>query len=492
MGISRLFVILLFVVAAATASQVSRVGNAIRRSSSGVDVPGATFLINDIVQADGVLFAFRAYFRSDKPVRFQIWRPTSDGSNGTFELVSDTKVIPSLVDEMEDIYLAAKLVDCALVYQGDRLGLSFEEAPGAVAYSFDEADPKAFSTTLDPSTPLATNTILTFDSLVFPYDFSASAYVDTNLGAYTIDDSSHFVTCPTDLLIPDDDSVNDFTVAPPVTGAAGATGATGVAGPQGETGPQGPVGQDGAEGMTGVTGPAGVMGDIGATGPMGATGPQGINGLVGATGAQGPRGEQGKQGSAGPPGPPGPLVDAEGNPVPITSENNSSSGGVMKYILLAWVGILTIIVIVVIIVIFVVMKRSSQPKEDIESIEKQPETPNFRKNCPGQPMMWDAEGGAVDDSPNDDATPTSPTERSDVTSGHEDHESWMGTLKSTTELCYSTETLNTADGSKSSKGDEDVSVMTSRSEGDISIAVSDAPILSWGVYISPLWLLFGY
>ena len=476
---SLLFLLAVSIVAA---DRVSRVGNAIRSSSSGVDVAGATFLINDIVLAEGVLFAFRAYFRSDKPVRFQIWRPIPSGVEGTFELISDSKVIPSLVNEVEDIYLAAKLMDCTLVHQGDRLGLSFEDTPGAVAYKFDSTDPTAFGTTFDPSVPLVTGTTIVFNSMMFPYDFSVAAYVDTDLTAYSFTDGSDFVTCPTDLLIPDVDIVDALTPEPSVTGAPGATGATGSAGPHGATGPQGPAGQDGAEGMTGATGPVGAMGDTGATGPMGATGPQGINGLVGDTGAQGPRGERGEQGVAGPPGPPRTLTDDEVNQIPISAQSSSTSGDMMNYIVMAWVGVLTIIVIVVVVVIFVIMKRRSQPEEDIEAVEKQPETPNFRKSYPGQPMMWDAEGGAAAVTSNalNVAAPVSPESRRDVTSGHEDHESWMGTLKSTTELSYSSETLNiTEDENKRPSGnDEVVSVMTSSSADDISIAVSDAPILS--------------
>ena len=482
MSASWTSIVFLLAVSIVAADRVSRVGNAIRSSSSGVDVAGATFLINDIVLAEGVLFAFRAYFRSDKPVRFQIWRPIPSGVEGTFELISDSKVIPSLVNEVEDIYLAAKLMDCTLVHQGDRLGLSFEDTPGAVAYKFDSTDPTAFGTTFDPSVPLATGTTIVFNSMMFPYDFSVAAYVDTDLSAYSFTDGSDFVTCPADLLIPDVDIVDALTPEPPVTGAPGATGATGHAGPQGNMGPQGATGQTGTEGMTGATGPAGVMGITGATGPMGATGPQGINGLVGATGAQGPRGERGEQGLAGPPGPLGPFVDAEGNPIPISAQNSSESGDMLSYIVMAWVGVLTIIVIIVAIVIFVIMKRRSQPEKDIEAVEKQPETPNFRKSYPGQPMMWDAEGGAAVVTSNalNATAPSSPKARNDVTSGHEDHESWMGTLKSTTELSYSSETLNvTEDENKKPLGnDEVVSVMTSGSEDDISIAVSDAPILS--------------
>lgn len=51
---------------------MARYGNPIKASSSGVDVAGAAFLLNDIVLVQGVLFAFRVYHRSDKPIRLQV------------------------------------------------------------------------------------------------------------------------------------------------------------------------------------------------------------------------------------------------------------------------------------------------------------------------------------------------------------------------------------------------------------------------------------
>jgi len=54
---------------------VRRVGNNERPSPAGVDVPGAAFLLPDSFQADGVVFAFAAYYRNSNPIRFQLWRP---------------------------------------------------------------------------------------------------------------------------------------------------------------------------------------------------------------------------------------------------------------------------------------------------------------------------------------------------------------------------------------------------------------------------------
>jgi hypothetical protein len=87
---------------------VSRVGNEISRPSlSGVDVPRATFLQKDIILTEGVVFAYSAYFRSDKPVRFQIWRPmTGPGvESNTYRLISQTRVLPAVVAAREDVSL---------------------------------------------------------------------------------------------------------------------------------------------------------------------------------------------------------------------------------------------------------------------------------------------------------------------------------------------------------------------------------------------------
>ena len=438
-------------------SRVSRVGNAIQSSLSGVDLPGATFLINDIVLDEGVLFAFRAYFRSDKPLRFQIWRPVPNAvMEGRFRLISDTWVIPSVVNEVEDIYLVAKQMDCAVVRQGDRLGLSFEDAPGAVAYTFDASDPKAFGKIVDPTKPPELNVEIQFDTLQFPYDFSVAAYVDTDLSRYDIAEGQNLVSCPNFLLIPDVDIVEDLTPLPPVVGVPGSTGATGPTGPAGERGPQGVAGDVGPEGSTGATGPSGPKGSTGSTGPIGATGPQGLPGTLGATGPTGDRGERGPQGPAGPPGPAGGDV----LPAPSSSEG---SGNMMNYILMAWIGVLTILIIVLVIVAVVLAKRRRAKSPSTHKvIERMPSLPAVewaaqqRKSHAGEPMMWDTPAEKTEDP----GSETSPHERPVVTSGHKDQEDWMGTLKSNAEMSYSSETLNvvdekTAQGRDVTSGHED-------------------------------------
>ena len=77
------------------------IGNQLQASVSGVDVSGATFLLNDVILTRGVVFAYSAFFRSNKPLRFQIWRPS--GNQKSFRLISETRVIPSLVLDREDV-----------------------------------------------------------------------------------------------------------------------------------------------------------------------------------------------------------------------------------------------------------------------------------------------------------------------------------------------------------------------------------------------------
>ena len=47
-------------------------------------------MLKDIILEGGVLFAYSAYFLSDLPVRFQIWRPV-DEDNLRFKLVHETR-----------------------------------------------------------------------------------------------------------------------------------------------------------------------------------------------------------------------------------------------------------------------------------------------------------------------------------------------------------------------------------------------------------------
>ena len=78
-----------------------------------MDVPGATFLMNDVILTDGVVFAFSAFFRSSASVFFQIWRPVKKSNDNAIvtstthklQLVYQLKTIPSVMYRREDVSL---------------------------------------------------------------------------------------------------------------------------------------------------------------------------------------------------------------------------------------------------------------------------------------------------------------------------------------------------------------------------------------------------
>ena len=191
------------------------------------------------------------------------------------------------------------------VRQGDRLGVYMEDTPGAVAYTFDAAQPMALGKTFGDEDPTEVNSTLTFDRLNFPYDFSMAAYVDTDLNKYDSEGDSNFVTCPTGLLVPDYAPIQ-VPVDQILAGEQGPQGEQGPPGPAGPKGEQGPRGEKGEQGTLGEQGQQGVQGE---QGPMGPAGPQGKRGL------QGPQGEKGERGERGPPGPPGPSGGANANEI---------------------------------------------------------------------------------------------------------------------------------------------------------------------------------
>ncbi|KAK2145332.1 hypothetical protein LSH36_687g01025 [Paralvinella palmiformis] len=244
---------------------VERIGNELKASNSGVDVAGAIFLVNDKILQNGVVFAFSAYFRTDKPVRFQLWRPLTSRSDETkFRLIAEYRVTPSIPGDKEDIYIESLLHKCTRVQEGDKLGVFVEETPSAVPYVFDSSNPKALGYRIeDLSKPTEAGDVLTFNSLVFPYDFSMAAYLfrngtdlehaqpnglttststisyltDNTTRSYyndtTVDDSFdpmlYKVDCPKGLLIPDrfSDALPSTTPPPPPTGAPGPPGPPG-------------------------------------------------------------------------------------------------------------------------------------------------------------------------------------------------------------------------------------------------------------------------
>lgn len=60
---------------------IERVGHEVNWSPDqapvGLNYQNITFLLNDIILQDGLLFAYSAYYLTNQPMRFQIWRPVS-------------------------------------------------------------------------------------------------------------------------------------------------------------------------------------------------------------------------------------------------------------------------------------------------------------------------------------------------------------------------------------------------------------------------------
>ena len=80
---------------------------------------------------------------------------------------------------MFQVYLEAKLSSCFRVKKGDRIGIYQEEVPGAVGYVFDSTYPRAQVSEVKNGVSLGIGNTREFDTLVFPYDLSVRAYVDT-------------------------------------------------------------------------------------------------------------------------------------------------------------------------------------------------------------------------------------------------------------------------------------------------------------------------
>lgn len=198
---------------------------------------------------------------------------------------------------------------------GDRLGVFIERAPGSVSYTFNQHQPRALAHHAPHTgsrTPYAVNEDVMFDDLVFPYDFSLSAHIDTALESYSNPDAA-FPICPRGLLIPDYEQV---TLAPVTPGP----------------------------------------GLIGATGATGFSGVPGRNGVQGATGPAGPRGMKGDTGEAGPPGPKG---DEPMMPYPNMDDNGDGplEGSDINLVLLIWLCVLSIMFLLLLILLCMCYKK---------------------------------------------------------------------------------------------------------------------------------------
>ena len=77
---------------------IDKIGNDNKQASTlGVDVAGATFLMNNQVGEDGIIFAVSAYFRNTNPIFFQIWRPEPTfgaSSFQNFQLIFEMEYTP--------------------------------------------------------------------------------------------------------------------------------------------------------------------------------------------------------------------------------------------------------------------------------------------------------------------------------------------------------------------------------------------------------------
>ena len=108
---------------------------------------------------------------------------------------------------MLQVYIESKItLPCIHVLPGDRLGVFFEEVPTAVAYSFhpQPSEPMVFARP-NNKTEFSLNDIAFFDSLMFPYDFSVIAHIDTMLSEYNdlpANGNTMGINCSKGLLIP--------------------------------------------------------------------------------------------------------------------------------------------------------------------------------------------------------------------------------------------------------------------------------------------------
>ena len=93
--------------------RVASVGHEIIGSNSGIDVQGATFLMNDVILEEGVVFAFSAFFRFDSRIKFQIWRPAGplQLDHRDFQLLGEISIIPSITKDREDVSICKCKVD---------------------------------------------------------------------------------------------------------------------------------------------------------------------------------------------------------------------------------------------------------------------------------------------------------------------------------------------------------------------------------------------
>ena len=315
---------------------------------------------------------------------------------------------------------------CIRVQQGDRLALYHEEVPGSIAATFVMKNPQVLVQSSDIPTEVGGN--MTFSLLAYPYDFSVTAYIHTNLSAYSGNDS---VDCIPGLTIPDIEQVTMTTTTTPVpTGRPGDTGATGPQGAVGEMGPKGEVGDTGMEGPVGATGASGPMGE---QGPTGETGPKGDQGFTGPIGPQGDTGFTGPQGPQGPPGVNLTEIRYGPSAAALTDDENMFSNPWITLALLIWLFIVTLVVLAVLIK---VCCCSGGGKGNSGGDEKK----GYNNNAYERRYNYN-EDLEANMSPHDEKHNAGMHRPLSSSSSVGAQPGWMGTMKSTDESVYSNNTI---------------------------------------------------
>ena len=85
--------------------------------------------------------------------------------------------------------------NCILAEVGDRLGMSWEEAPNSVAYSFLTNTNSEWVYMKHESSPISAGEEVTFNTVRYPYKISLSAYLDTSKNVLSIRELSRDFSC---------------------------------------------------------------------------------------------------------------------------------------------------------------------------------------------------------------------------------------------------------------------------------------------------------
>ncbi len=368
----------------------------------------------------------------------------NEASQNLCSVTTHTLLTHTLILRVLQIYLEAKLRSCFRVRSGDRLGVHFEAAPGAVAYTFDPDRPKALGKTFGQEPSPEVNGTLTFDRLNFPYDFSMAAFVDTDLGRYA--GLGDVVRCPDDLRVPEYDPIE----APEVPGEPGPQGPKGDAGPPG---PEGPQGEQGPEGEKGEEGPQGEQGIPGPQGPQGEVGRQGPKGDVGPAGPKGDKGERGEKGPAGPPGPPASLnpngiLPGDGfKAAKMTDPEEPMSMWI--WIFLIWLAVVTIALLLLFILFYCYYRKrrhDTLTRDQLNTLSRGFK-PTWMESVSEYLNVTSGETGNDPDStkgPSGGGMTTVTAGPGHRTSLHQIQASWMGEMRDDSETGYSVGTIDTS------------------------------------------------